>query len=305
MESEVLKNPWLVDSVKDFTFICCPECVYKSKEERPFQIHALRNHPKAKVLFEIPDDLDTVDEIPESKDTDINGHNTSKNPDGTFDEGLLYPKSDMDIRDDSNFYTNDLNYYSNDTNFYSNESIRCDHCDETFETFQGLIDHSRNYHEVKKEQFFECSECEETFTNKSAKRRHMKEVHPKPKSEIESKYGAQMSQKWKCDHCDDVKFHLKKDLFNHYDEMHPKFCLHCNLKFETMDEKSKHMNEKHAMHKCENCDLFFKSKMELIGHLVKVHDEVVKKVKCFLCPEEFNRSSLPLIFFKMTNRWRC
>ena len=25
------KNPWLVENIDDFNFLCCPECAYKSK----------------------------------------------------------------------------------------------------------------------------------------------------------------------------------------------------------------------------------------------------------------------------------
>jgi hypothetical protein len=44
-------NPWYVESIEDFTFICCPECSYKSKTESKFQIHALENHPQCLVFF--------------------------------------------------------------------------------------------------------------------------------------------------------------------------------------------------------------------------------------------------------------
>ena len=44
-------NPWYVESIEDFTFICCPECSYKSKTETKFQIHALENHPQCLVFF--------------------------------------------------------------------------------------------------------------------------------------------------------------------------------------------------------------------------------------------------------------
>ena len=44
-------NPWLVDSIEAFSFYCCPECVFRSKEEDYFQAHALQNHVLSRSLF--------------------------------------------------------------------------------------------------------------------------------------------------------------------------------------------------------------------------------------------------------------
>ena len=44
-------NPWNVQSIQDFNYFCCPECVYRSKEEYEFQAHALKNHVLSTTLF--------------------------------------------------------------------------------------------------------------------------------------------------------------------------------------------------------------------------------------------------------------
>ena len=44
-------NPWNVQSIHDFNFFCCPECVYRSKEEFAFQAHALQNHSLSTTFF--------------------------------------------------------------------------------------------------------------------------------------------------------------------------------------------------------------------------------------------------------------
>ena len=44
-------NPWQVDSLQAFTYLCCPECVYRSQEETSFQAHALQNHPNSLVFY--------------------------------------------------------------------------------------------------------------------------------------------------------------------------------------------------------------------------------------------------------------
>ena len=42
------RNPWLVENLDDFNFLCCPECAYKSKDDAAFMDHAIENHPKSK-----------------------------------------------------------------------------------------------------------------------------------------------------------------------------------------------------------------------------------------------------------------
>ena len=54
-------NPWHVESVEAFNFYCCPECVYRAKEEHDFQAHALQNHIQSKTLFNEPPKYEVVD----------------------------------------------------------------------------------------------------------------------------------------------------------------------------------------------------------------------------------------------------
>ena len=55
IETKMPLNPWLVDNIEAFSFYCCPECVFRSKEENFFQVHALQNHGQAKSFFLDPE----------------------------------------------------------------------------------------------------------------------------------------------------------------------------------------------------------------------------------------------------------
>ena len=44
-------NPWKVQSIHDFNYFCCPECVYRSKEQLSFQAHAVQNHVLSRTFF--------------------------------------------------------------------------------------------------------------------------------------------------------------------------------------------------------------------------------------------------------------
>ena len=55
-------------SIIDFNFFCCPECVYRSKEELTFQAHALQNHVLSKTFFHsVEDHTDHANEIENSE----------------------------------------------------------------------------------------------------------------------------------------------------------------------------------------------------------------------------------------------
>jgi hypothetical protein len=49
-----LMNPWdAANGIQAFSFYCCPECVYRSKSEGDFQIHATFNHEQAKEFYQM------------------------------------------------------------------------------------------------------------------------------------------------------------------------------------------------------------------------------------------------------------
>ena len=51
-EIKMNTNPWLVDSIKAFSFFNCPECIFRTKEENLFVYHAAKNHPLSTAFFD-------------------------------------------------------------------------------------------------------------------------------------------------------------------------------------------------------------------------------------------------------------
>ena len=70
-------NPWEVQSIYDFNFFCCPECIFQSKEEILFQEHALQTHEQSKTFFQNSNDISYGNE----EDTFSENHN--------FDEYII------------------------------------------------------------------------------------------------------------------------------------------------------------------------------------------------------------------------
>ena len=44
-------NPWDVENLQDFYYLCCPECVFRTKEENEFTTHCLNLHPNSMRFF--------------------------------------------------------------------------------------------------------------------------------------------------------------------------------------------------------------------------------------------------------------
>ncbi len=92
-------NPWSeVTKVTDFSFLCCPECSYKNKNENLFESHAVFYHPRSHVFFKPKEGSDVKSE---SKDFEGDIHEFPEVPDLTLKESeeLLDPfvKIEADI----------------------------------------------------------------------------------------------------------------------------------------------------------------------------------------------------------------
>ena len=51
MALEIPENPWLVENILAFSYYNCPECEYRTKDEKIFEDHALESHPLSKEFF--------------------------------------------------------------------------------------------------------------------------------------------------------------------------------------------------------------------------------------------------------------
>ena len=65
-------NPWQVEGIQAFSYLNCPECTFKTKEEPYFQHHAIQNHPLSFVLFDAEDVKVKVEEGVTNLETEQN-----------------------------------------------------------------------------------------------------------------------------------------------------------------------------------------------------------------------------------------
>ena len=68
-------NPWMVNSVQDFSCLKCPECAYFTKEEIYFEDHATSKHPLSAVLFEKIKPTSTFEQIQKVQEKVFEGEN--------------------------------------------------------------------------------------------------------------------------------------------------------------------------------------------------------------------------------------
>ena len=62
MALEIPENPCLVENILAFSYYNCPECNYRTKDEKVFEDHALESHPLSKEFFIKSEDEQTSEE---------------------------------------------------------------------------------------------------------------------------------------------------------------------------------------------------------------------------------------------------
>ena len=102
-------NPWDVENLHDFYFLCCPECVYRTKEETEFTTHCVNLHPNSMRFF------NKVEQDPEFK-------NEPSEP--LEFESMDYFDNDI-IEDDKKLYETDIDDIK-DQDYVQDDSIKPD-----------------------------------------------------------------------------------------------------------------------------------------------------------------------------------
>ena len=137
-EINMNSNPWQVDSIKAFSFLNCPECVFRTKEEGIFAYHAAKNHPLSSAFYDkqierekSSIDLETVQYSPdlaklEAMPTTIT--NKSSDPLACLETNCNEILARKDIEDSPNIDI-DLNF----ENDYENSNSGTDETHEDFD----------------------------------------------------------------------------------------------------------------------------------------------------------------------------
>ena len=187
------KNPWLVKNLKDFWFMNCPECDYKTKIQNKFEGHAVKNHPLSREIF-------------------------------------VYDNEESDKKEDS--CDSKFQGVHKKTKEKKKISFQCSICDKVFGAKQTLERHLVSVHKYdptklkekvdEKKKPFRCPICDKAFAAKQTLERHCANVH-KHEHYLSTNHGLNADsfdlEKLECKTCDGI-FGTKNSFAYHMQQFH-------------------------------------------------------------------------------------
>ena len=266
-------NPWEVEAVTDFSYFCCPECEFKTKNVPSFLTHANENHPRSKnfceskVKYESEDQKENLIFESEPNQQLLEFINDFKNEFDESDEPLKKPKRKRKIKDEND------------------SSIQCSICELKFTTIYDLCIHNYEIHQEDKNSFI-CPLCQHfTKGGKKCIKDHIRRKHETSKiscpecnrlikedsliAHMESSHSTKIHKKHKCsyDNCE-FESNNSTSIANHVKYMHP-------------SDLTQHP------FKCDKCEKTFPYASGLQQHVDKVHLKL-KSYVCEMCGKGFN-----------------
>ncbi len=246
--SEFDSNPWHVETLDAFIYICCPECTYKSKESINFKTHAIENHPLSADLFskagkeikeELPDFNIYHSEGPGPNQEDFADLQLQDSIDRNHEVKDVKVDCDVLIQNKDPAADLDLDEFDNDNDDWKMED-NDDEDDEDYIEEQPLVKRKRGRpagvpNSAYANSRHECTLCPEVFKRKVDLRSHKKQ---------------------------------------HANE--PVQCDGCGEELENRSKLRIHKYKKHKDTKCEECDKFF-SKAVYWKHVKRVHESRFKE----------------------------
>ena len=179
-------NPWQVESIEAFSFYCCPECVFRSRDDYLFQSHALQNHAKSNLLFNLQN-YETkfeIEDIKQEEQDELKPDVTNSDND-TFHEDIS-----QDINDEIDDYKDTLDLIKgveeigksqNENVNYDQDRIErfcCNDCGKQCKSKKDLKNHMyyHKYYLNGAQEF--CGRCQKNVPEKLFPT-HLETVHSK------------------------------------------------------------------------------------------------------------------------------
>ena len=259
-----MSNPWLVNSIQEFNFLCCPECDYRSKNEAMFTEHAIGTHPMSKDFFDFMEEVNVKLE-PMEEDVDVK----------------LEPQ--VIIKEEKEKNMNYWGAYRVDLPAEETDPIPCSICKESFESLWDVAIHYHEIHALKRE-LLKCPTCDFTSKLRGKLRKHIHAKHETPARvacrlchKVMTRNGHIFHMKTKHNFAGQPK---EEKMYN---------CTHCDF-----TSKHKHYVNSHILkihekfnHKyhCEKCSQSFAFNSELKIHMKRHEPKPPKASKEVNCPE--------------------
>ena len=182
----------------------------------------------------------------------------------------------------------------------------CETCGKSFARQKSLKIHISRAHEGCPD--YKCEICHKRFLRRPMIKIHMMKFHKGQKKHKCDKCGKSFYQDWevkrhvrayhegghKCETCGKY-FASKGQLEGHVSRIHEGgtknyHCDQCSQSFYTKDRLQNHIDKFHSeacIHKCEICDLSYRTRHMLYDHIYTQHEGRTKNYKCEKCDKAF------------------
>ena len=304
------QNPWKVENIEAFSFYCCPECDFKSKEEDYFKRHAMESHNKSRVLFITSKFDNTTNNDPLQVETDSITHKDLV----TFDEnesvGII--EDQLKTFDDQETFDNVEQIETSDGENYENIAV-----DETFDRIDINEHHAektKNFNIENVDNFREVEMCDKDLEQELTTFNEKVSESNKKRVDTFDKDNYDMTR-----HQNNSVDFARMDNFNN--EMATHYADNSNAEdtIEAINESKRdiksqcpicgkefpgkywqgnlqvHMKNKHKINiqklavkfKCDVCDMSFTTKSNLQTHIKTVHLNMIFHA-CSQCTKSYS-----------------
>ena len=268
-------NPWHVKNLEDFTFICCPECIYKSKDAKSFECHALQNHPGSIDFFQIDKVsvvLETISNIDLQRNNSqpcVNESFKSEEEIECIPDAIKAEEIEPENNSDHEVFP-DLESHGIEDLEEGNQVGKSENDLKETESIQKVSKEKRN------ENLTRCLICLNNCVSIKAKHEHIKVEHPKIT----------------CAKCRE-EFSDYKKLNIHWNNRHRTFkCDHCEKSLSCKSVLKQHIlafhvdDDKKQVWLCDECPFQTKTEQNLKIHKRYVHKFKRKRNKDLILPKE-------------------
>ena len=133
------QNPWLVENIEAFSFYCCPECDFKSKDGDYFERHAMESHNESKIFFIISKYENNTNKDPLEVLTDSLYHDKNEEDMNKFSASVIRVKEESISESEGDFFAKVSEHIHKPQKLNSGPDLETFNDDESADFFERNI----------------------------------------------------------------------------------------------------------------------------------------------------------------------